>query len=255
MRDFCTYKGHFKLDVLDKKNRIIDTIEDPNMIMTAASSTMAGIFFGNTLGSMRFSLGTHGHVDPNILVPKVAADGFVNTRDRMFSESLSSPGNPTTIGTIISINKGDVIYCNGAIPGYYEYTGSLGTSNVTHTVTDAGLAISADWVSLGTTAPYVYDITFNNPTTTVDTTLGDIAVNIQETDLNAGSTVRVLLNNNSVTFNVVVELPAANSQTLTLSTFTEAALYVGTQIFSLKTFPAKIKDNSVKLQIAWTITF
>lgn len=37
--------------------------------------------------------------------------------------------------------------------------------------------------------------------------------------------------------------------------YTEAALYAGDDIFSMKTFPARVKENTVELKIIWSIIF
>ena len=37
--------------------------------------------------------------------------------------------------------------------------------------------------------------------------------------------------------------------------YTEAALYAGDNIFSMKTFPARVKEDTVKLEITWSIVF
>ena len=37
--------------------------------------------------------------------------------------------------------------------------------------------------------------------------------------------------------------------------YTEAALYAGNKIFSLKTFPARVKEDTVRFEITWSIIF
>ena len=37
--------------------------------------------------------------------------------------------------------------------------------------------------------------------------------------------------------------------------YTEAALYAGNDIFSMKTFPARVKEDTVKFEITWSIIF
>ena len=37
--------------------------------------------------------------------------------------------------------------------------------------------------------------------------------------------------------------------------YTEAALYAGDDIFSMKTFPARVKENTVELKVIWSIIF
>jgi len=252
MKDNVTYKGHFKLDVIDKDGKVIDSVEDDNMIMNGASIGMAGIFSAVRSGLTRFSLGTLGHNSSSILVPKVAADGFVKTRDRMFSEAISYNAN-----AVITPNTGDVILYTGNNT-YYEFVGAVTNPPAippNQTVTLTNLNNTALWKNLSTTVPYTYDVNFVVPGTNNAGVPGDLATNIVETDLNAGSTVHVLTSANSVIFTFDIVTRAANNQNANMSIFTEASLYSGAEIFSLKTFPAKIKDNTVALQITWTITF
>lgn len=243
--------GHFKLNVIDKDGNIIDTVEDSNMIMNPASIGMAGIFSGERSGLTRFSLGTMGNHISSILVPKTSANGFVKTRDRMFSETKSYG-----TGAVINANMGDVIHYT--VDGnYYEYVGAVTIPPLaipSTTVNATNLANAALWKNLGTVMPYTYDINFVVSGTTVAAP-GSLANSIVETNTGVGSTVHVLTTNNSVIFTIDVVTAAANSQSANMSIFTEASLYSGAEIFSLKTFPAKIKDNTVALQIVWTISF
>jgi len=259
MKDSYKFSGHFKIESVDKNNNIIDVYEDDNMIMTNASTSMS-LMFSNLTNTFvnHFALGTMGHVQPNILVPKLAADGLTNTRDRMFSTSANHSANATAINSVIPVlNQNDVFYIavsNPAIPGYYRY---LGASVTNYTVLDINVTDINQWENLGTVAPYTYNITFNVPGTNVDQIVGDSALNIVEDNVGAGSTVTVLQSGTSTTFNFSIPTVAANAQTVATQTsvFTEAALYANGSIFSLKTFKAKIKDATVAFNVSWTITF
>lgn len=77
------------------------------------------------------------------------------------------------------------------------------------------------------------------------------ATNIIESD--SGSTVHITRSGTTVTYNIIVPIGAANG-TGTVA-YTEAALYASDNIFSMKTFSGKIKDDTVQLRITWSITF
>ncbi len=89
----------------------------------------------------------------------------------------------------------------------------------------------------------------------IDTVKGDEAVIEYEDDDPMGSEIFVLHNDKSVQFTIDIVNYVANEQTDTASIFTEAALYFHGRIFSMKTFKAKVKDDSVLLRIIWTINF
>lgn len=69
----------------------------------------------------------------------------------------------------------------------------------------------------------------------------------------SGSTGNVTVSGSSVTFTFDINSAAANNNGNVV--YTEAALYTGSDIFAMKTFKAKVKDDSVLLRIIWTITF
>lgn len=68
-----------------------------------------------------------------------------------------------------------------------------------------------------------------------------------------GNTVRRVVSGRTVTYTVTIPVDNANSD-VPLA-YTEAALYAGGEIFSMKTFPARIKENTVKFEISWSIIF
>jgi hypothetical protein len=69
----------------------------------------------------------------------------------------------------------------------------------------------------------------------------------------SGSTATVGQSGSSVTFTFDINSAAGNNGGNVV--YTEAALYTGSDIFAMKTFKAKVKDDSVLLRIIWTITF
>ena len=59
---------------------------------------------------------------------------------------------------------------------------------------------------------------------------------------------------NIVTFTITIDEGSSNITSGALA-FTEAALYSGNNLFAMKTFPARVKENSVKFVITWSIIF
>lgn len=91
---------------------------------------------------------------------------------------------------------------------------------------------------------YNYPIVFTNP----GTVSGNCTI---VSEPNSGSTVSLLTTSNSIQYTVEINDTAANNTGIVV--FTEAALYAGGNIFSMKCFPGKIKDNTVSLRIIWKI--
>lgn len=61
----------------------------------------------------------------------------------------------------------------------------------------------------------------------------------------------------TVTYEITIPAENANSGNPEnpVVVYTEAALYAGDDIFSMKTFPARVKENTVELKIIWSIIF
>lgn len=77
------------------------------------------------------------------------------------------------------------------------------------------------------------------------------ATNIIEPD--SGTVVNITKSGSTVTYVIEIPITAANGPGTVA--YTEAALYAGSSIFSMKTFGAKIKDETVALKITWSISF
>lgn len=95
---------------------------------------------------------------------------------------------------------------------------------------------------------YTYSINFS-PTGVED---GQCTID-SETNIGGGSTVYLNVDNKTVEYTIQIFENAANNTGINV--FTEAALYAGNNIFSMKCFPGKIKDNTVSLKIVWKIMF
>lgn len=93
---------------------------------------------------------------------------------------------------------------------------------------------------------YVYPITFTPPA-------GASGACVINTEPDSGSSVTRTQAGTDVTYVIDIPLNAANNTGV--ATFTEAALYAGSLIFSMKTFRGKIKDDTNALRVTWTISY
>ena len=66
-----------------------------------------------------------------------------------------------------------------------------------------------------------------------------------------GSLVSLLHTGTDVQY--TIEIPELTANNTGVVVYTEAALYAGENIFSMKCFPGKIKDQTVSLKIVWKI--
>lgn len=96
------------------------------------------------------------------------------------------------------------------------------------------------------TLGYTYPIAFDTPGTPTG-----VCPIVSEPD--TGSSITIAYTDKSVEYTINITEVAANNSGVTV--FTEAALYSGSNIFSMKCFPGKIKDNTVSLKIVWKILF
>lgn len=251
-------EGHFRVDCLDANNNVIDTFEDHNMIMLQARRSMAEIFFNlaDAKHAHKIVLGTLGHKDGLLFKAKTEEDGFVKERTHLFSEVSD---NIYALGTLFEeIFKGDVIkvqdFTDVTKHSYYQYNGEYTKNFVVDDVTLREYFTKLDH------KPYTYTINFRLPG--VDMGDSESCV-IAETGSDASNdSVRVNIKDTSVIFTFYVDVNNGNKQEHDegeydddTSLFSEAGLYVNDRLFAMKTFGSKVKDESVKLRIVWTITF
>ncbi len=252
-------EGHFCVECIDKNNNIVDKFEDHNMIMVPARKSMAEIFAGldDSIGAHRIVLGTHGCKDKSIYLAKDEEDGFVKERTKIFSECDDLTYAEGQI--FEKMMKGDIVKVSldGRSIDYFRYN-----QDSEDVVLDFETMQSdtEKWTQL-TSAPYTYKIDFNLPG--VNSTVKDNCNNISDkTDPRAVDIVRVQQQDTSVVFTFYVDQSNGNKQfgkgeqfDTPTTIFNEAGLYVNNRLFAMKTFSSKIKDDSIKLKIVWTITF
>ena len=197
MTEKINFKGYFKIEVLDKEGNVISCDERHNLITTKArcsfSQLLAGIAGQNVVN--RFVMGTEGHVDDNVLIPKTEIHGFNANRVNLFcGTDASTKGN---------------------------------TWNEVTFIPSASLT--------NTKAVDVEDGASNNST-----------VDIIVSGCEQGEP--------SVTYVFNIAQDAFNG-TKDGVVYTEAALFIDSNIFAMKTFKGKIKEKSVSFRITWQIIF
>lgn len=264
---------------------LVDTYTQKNMIMTTARNNMSALIAGFTTGVPidGLVLGDFGH-DGDLLTPKT----FVEGREALFSEvdehltriAFSSANKTLTYqGTTDFTNlvATDLIRIIGSTSNDGDYTvTNVDTVNGVITVSEAlvdepeGAKITITKDPLGT--PYVYntdgikdghtfDVTFTPPTsagfaaiTNITDTL-DVAYDPGSID---DVTVEVDSTGNVTKYIIFIPQNKANNahvNDVDVIAYTEAALYAGGNIFSMRTFPARTKDSNLEFKITWSITF
>lgn len=102
-----------------------------------------------------------------------------------------------------------------------------------------------------------YRINFTTTGGTDVTTTSAVGYHYTGTILNSTdvtfNTVRRQVVNRAVTYTITV--PVENANDVSPVAYTEAALYAGGEIFAMKTFPARVKENTVYFIINWSIIF
>ena len=84
-------------------------------------------------------------------------------------------------------------------------------------------------------------------------TIANNYATVVEDDTGAGSTVLIGISGTTITYTIEIASLAGNN--LSQVSYTEAALYTGTDIFAMRCFPVRIKDSTTKFRITWAITF
>ena len=108
---------------------------------------------------------------------------------------------------------------------------------------------------------YNYKISFN-PQGGKTVTRGNLPGTLRQgtstvrTDDATNTVVREItgIRDNELRYMFTIETPNANVPGQP-TPYTEAALYAGDNLFAMKTFPARVKENTVKFVITWSIIF
>lgn len=238
-------RGDFRCELVKAATgEIVDEHEKHNLIMTSARTVISKLFAGMSGASLPDSLmiGTAGNQTGTILIPKDEDDGFTKARTTLFSCVTME----VTSGDIVDIKMNSYIEYTGSDDSYtglYLYTGN---STINFTFSD--VEVSGDDFELTDELPDTFTTTFTVPGTSTDEDNGDDA------SATNGATMTVLYSGTAVTFKFELGTEYGNGDDGTRS-YTEAGIFAGDDIFCMKTFPAKIKDETVIFRIYWTITF
>lgn len=239
MNDIYKFRGHFKIESLDKDDNIIDVYEDHNFIMLPARRTISEMFTNtNNQGLKYLILGTNGTIDD---IPITESNGFNKSRTSLYSEYRYF-----TKGNTYYIYKNEIIKVDA---NYYKNLQEDGDRYITN----ANLSDTTKYESVE--KPYTYKLE-------VKTNVFDGSTNIAKNTDNSCIINYVTdsgnnLENTSVTYTFEIGVSNANEQNTErgVSTFNEAGMYINNRLFCMKCFNDKVKDNSTKLRIVWTIIF
>jgi hypothetical protein len=102
-----------------------------------------------------------------------------------------------------------------------------------------------------------YVIPFNASGTETINIVADECYNSKLVDTKETCNITRTVVDRTCTYIITVPDASANAADPNTSViaYTEAALYSGTDIFSMKTFPARVKEDTVKFEITWSIIF
>lgn len=254
------FEGYFKVECI-KDGEVVDIFEDHNTIMRSARRSMAEIFLNkknidkNIQFANRFVIGTEGSTTSDYL-PKSEQDGFNKNKSQ---QCLYSEQTVITVknNSQYNLHKWDIIKYNNK---YYRYCESDSAITITNDIINSGKFINVN-------KPYYYDINFSLESGTTNNM--NLAVGSSK---NKGCSCLVslpedisqdILNQTVCQFVFTIPKNQANSQhsasevgfNSEISIFTEAGLYVNGRLFSMKTFPAKVKDDTTELKVTWRIIF
>lgn len=254
------FEGYFKVECI-KDGKVIDIFEDHNTIMRSARRSMAEIFLNrknldkNIQFANRFVIGTEGSTISEY-TPKSEQSGF--NKDKLHQCLYSEqPVVTATEGGDADLHKWDIVRYNNK---YYRYTGEDKTLSITDTVIG-----TEDFTQVS--KPYYYDVNFSLEGNTYNGT--NLAIGTSK-DNRCSCTVSMpedvspdILNQTICQFVFTIPKNQANKQhsasevgfNSEISLFTEAGLYVNDRLFSMKTFPAKVKDDTTELKVTWKIIF
>ena len=102
-----------------------------------------------------------------------------------------------------------------------------------------------------------YTLSFDPKGASTKTNIAASGINNKISGTESGCTINRTVSAQTCTY--VITIPDANgnaaSSTTSVIAYTEAALYAGNDIFSMKTFPARVKEDTVKFEITWSIIF
>jgi len=103
---------------------------------------------------------------------------------------------------------------------------------------------------------FTYEIGFDVSGSNIDITDTNAIGKIKGGVLTQICEVRRVIADRTCTYTITIPDFAGNPEVVgDVMPYTEAALYAGNDIFSMKTFPSRVKEDTVKFEIVWSIIF
>lgn len=214
-------KGHFSIEVVDKNTgKVIDSYEDNNLIVNKARFTMAKLLANHPDTVTRPTSGITGF--------KMGTRGHNVLTDNILE--------PKPVGQDGYDESREKLFSQEATDAFF-YSISWDPKNL---VNEAG-------------APAIWA----NDTISFIAKGQKKAQTGTEADAeNASIPVTILLGTDSVKYTFEISEAWMNgNNSASVVAFTEAGLFTGNDLFSIKCFPAKVKDNQTLFRIHWKIIF
>lgn len=212
-------RGHFSIELIDKNtNEIIDSYEDNNLIVNKARSSMAKLIanYPYAVGITGFKMGTQGHD---------------STTDNILK--------PKEAGQQDYDESREKLFSQESNNNAFFYTVTWDPKNLTDAENKA-----VTWTNNNTEISFVAKGQKKNQQGT-------------ETDAeNAKIPIKIELGTNSVKYTFEIPENYMNgTDGKSAVAFTEAGLFCKEDMFSIKCFPAKVKDSQTLFRIHWRIIF
>lgn len=213
--DTIPFKGEFSISCLDKNGNVIDTFTERNLVVNLARKSMAYLIAGNAKG-----LPINGF--------KIGTLGHnTETNNILEPKLVGSDGYDELREELFSVESGgnNFYYCIKWDENFNDADGNP------QEFTDDKI----EFVATGQKK----------------------AQDGTETDAeNAPCPVKIQLSETFVLFSFEIGDAYANGMDgVSVVAFTEAGMYCGDRLFTIKCFNAKVKENTVKFVINWKIIF
>lgn len=217
LKDKINFYGEFSIKQLDKNGNVLSIYEDKNLIVDTGRSNMAEIIGGVT---------ATGDI----------IDSFViGTFGHMGSDILDPQAvdEQDTDKTALGVDTFDV----DMVSLFSE-------------------VLAASAFSTSENYKIEFDVTGTADETDATATGTPYIVGVAGTPDASANTVRRVVADKTVTYTITIPITNGNAVVPTTPiAYTEAGLYAGTDLFAMKTFPARVKESTTQLIITWSIIF
>ena len=216
LKDKIDFYGEFTIKQLDKDGNVLNVYEEKNLIMDVARSNMAELIGGVTASAL--------------------------------------PINQFVIGNMGHVSTDILDYQQ---VGETDTTKPSGDQDFDSTRTD----LFSEAITAGVNYRIPFDVSGGTDVTVQDANASGTRYikNVAETtDMPevSGNIVQRVVSDRTVTYTITIPVANANSGNVDpVVAYTEAGLYAGTDLFSMKTFPARVKEDTTQFEITWSIIF